>query len=384
MAIKSPNFPVLPATLEKTGPANAGTYLVVSVTLGFISCLWIFQWAGSIWEHLLAILLVIASVIFGRWAIVTPCVTTLLTDQKVRVRQKSGLSKPRIIREEPLSAFTGVQLSAWRDGYSGDLSIDVCLVHPDPDRELTLYEAPFPVNNEELSARLREARTILQEACQRLKIPQLKDRNLLKWDRYLECARTAEEDGDYKEAVSQTELALKEVEVLGEQDQFLRDTLYSLANLHHRQGHLRKAEPLYQRALAIDEKILGLEHPDLVRILKNLAGLYYARCSYVKAEPLYQRVLAIMEKTRGLEHSDLAPILKDLADVYRRHHKYKEAEPLYKRVLTLQEKALLPDHRALIGLLKNYAFVLRTLERTNEASKLEARARKLSAKYPGK
>ncbi|RUS34171.1 hypothetical protein BC938DRAFT_482160, partial [Jimgerdemannia flammicorona] len=32
-----------------------------------------------------------------------------------------------------------------------------------------------------------------------------------------------------------------------------------------RQGHVRQGEPLYKRALAIREKVLGLEHPDMVR-----------------------------------------------------------------------------------------------------------------------
>ena len=44
--------------------------------------------------------------------------------------------------------------------------------------------------------------------------------------------------------------------------------------LYHAQGRYAEAEPLYQRALAICEKALGPEHPDVATSLNNLAVLY--------------------------------------------------------------------------------------------------------------
>ena len=60
-----------------------------------------------------------------------------------------------------------------------------------------------------------------------------------------------------------------------------------------------KAEPLFERALAIWETALGPEHPDVATSLNNLAMLYYDQGQYAKAEPLYQRALAIREKALG-------------------------------------------------------------------------------------
>ena len=51
-------------------------------------------------------------------------------------------------------------------------------------------------------------------------------------------------------------------------------------------GDYGKAEPLYQRALAIREKAQGPEHPDLATPLNNLALLYWNKGDYDKAEPL--------------------------------------------------------------------------------------------------
>ena len=48
--------------------------------------------------------------------------------------------------------------------------------------------------------------------------------------------------------------------------------------------------------------MLGPEHPDTAGSLNNLAALYQAQGSYAQAEPLYKRALAIVEKVLGPEH----------------------------------------------------------------------------------
>src|SRR5437870_5060886 len=68
------------------------------------------------------------------------------------------------------------------------------------------------------------------------------------------------------------------------------------------QGQYKQAEPLYQRALAIDEKAFGPDHPDVARDLNNLAELYYNQGQYEQAEPLFKRALAIREKGLGSDH----------------------------------------------------------------------------------
>ena len=78
--------------------------------------------------------------------------------------------------------------------------------------------------------------------------------------------------------------------------------LNNLAGLYNNQGQYARAEPLHQRALAIQEKALGLEHPEVALSLNNLAGLYEKEGQYAKAAPLWQRALAIWEKALGLEH----------------------------------------------------------------------------------
>jgi CHAT domain-containing protein len=70
-------------------------------------------------------------------------------------------------------------------------------------------------------------------------------------------------------------------------------SLNNLALLYHAMGNYAAAEPLLQRSLAISEKALGPEHPDVAFSLNNLALLYRSTGNYAAAEPLYKRSVTI-------------------------------------------------------------------------------------------
>ena len=61
-------------------------------------------------------------------------------------------------------------------------------------------------------------------------------------------------------------------------------SLNNLALLYKTQGHYVQAEPLYKRALAINEKALGPDHPSTGTSLNNLAQLYSNQGRYEDAE----------------------------------------------------------------------------------------------------
>jgi len=135
-----------------------------------------------------------------------------------------------------------------------------------------------------------------------------------------------------------------------------------------------EAGPLFQQALAIDEKALGPEHPDLATGLNNLAALYHAQGQYAKSEPLYQRSLAIWEKTLGPEHPNVAGSLNNLAELYRAQGQYVKAKPLYERSLTIWEKALGPEHPDVATILNNLALLHKTQGHHTKAEPLYQRS----------
>ena len=78
--------------------------------------------------------------------------------------------------------------------------------------------------------------------------------------------------------------------------------LNNLAGLLEDKNRLAEAEPLYRRALAIDEASYGPDHPQVARDLNNLAGLLKAKNRIDEAEPLFRRALAIFEASFGPDH----------------------------------------------------------------------------------
>jgi len=69
-----------------------------------------------------------------------------------------------------------------------------------------------------------------------------------------------------------------------------------------------EAEPLMRRALAIDEKSYGPEHPDVARDLNNLAQLLLETNRLEEAEPLMRRAVTILltfTRKTGYEHPRL-------------------------------------------------------------------------------
>src|ERR1700733_9551730 len=62
------------------------------------------------------------------------------------------------------------------------------------------------------------------------------------------------------------------------------------------EGKYREAVAPAERALALREKALGPNHPDVANSLNNLAELYRVQGAYARAEPLLARALDIREK----------------------------------------------------------------------------------------
>jgi len=138
-------------------------------------------------------------------------------------------------------------------------------------------------------------------------------------------------------------------------------------------GAAAKAEPLYERALKIDEEIYGQAHPTTAATLDKLAQLYTFTTNYLKAEPLFQTCLGVMEKAYGPEHPATATTLIDLAHLYLRMGQFSKAEPLCARALSIREKVLGPEHPATAAALTILGFILLELEQPTKVSEIADR-----------
>jgi CHAT domain-containing protein/Tfp pilus assembly protein PilF len=185
--------------------------------------------------------------------------------------------------------------------------------------------------------------------------------------------------GKQSEAIPLAKHALAIYEkVLGREHPDVADSLDKLAELYQTQKKYNLSEPLYQRALAIREKVLGREHPDLASSLTGLGDFYLDWGKYAQAEPLYQRSLAIREKVIGRKHRGLTTILNRLATLYQAQGKYTQAEQSYQRLLSINEKAETARDPRILGSLRNLSLIYQnqgniphTIEILNRVSNIE-------------
>ena len=98
-------------------------------------------------------------------------------------------------------------------------------------------------------------------------------------------------------------------------------------------GMYSPAEPLYRRALEVQERTLGSEHPDTLRGLNNLALVLMQEGDYAGAEPLYRRALEASERVLGPEHPATLTSVNNLAGLLNNKGDYAGAEPLYRRAM---------------------------------------------------
>lgn len=115
--------------------------------------------------------------------------------------------------------------------------------------------------------------------------------------------------------------------------------------------------------------------------LNNLAELYRGQAKYSEAEPLYNRALAIQEKSLGPSDPHLATILNNLALLHIAQGNYAAAEPLCKRMLAILENALGPDDLKVADFVEKYAALLHQMQREQDAQELESRAKAIRAKH---
>ncbi|NVL93610.1 MAG: tetratricopeptide repeat protein, partial [Desulfobacterales bacterium] len=121
--------------------------------------------------------------------------------------------------------------------------------------------------------------------------------------------------------------------------------LLNQAGLYLRwRAEFAEAKAAFERALTINEKVVGEEHPNTAASLNNLGILLQAMGDLAGARSYYERALAINEKVLGGEHPGTALSLNNLGTLLRAMGDLAGARPYYERALAINEKVLGGEH----------------------------------------
>ncbi len=199
----------------------------------------------------------------------------------------------------------------------------------------------------------------------------------------LAAGKMARKMAEFKPAQEWLERLLEIREAEGENAELGR-VLHELALLRKNQGKYAEAEPLYLQAIAVQEKALGKDHPDVAEALNDLAVLYWCEENYGEAEPLYLCALAVKEQFFGKNHPSVAQTLNDFAILYRKQGRMEEAKSLHLRALEIREKNFGNEHLDIAESLNNLGFLHEKQENYLEAEKLYLRSIFIKEQLVGK
>ena len=159
--------------------------------------------------------------------------------------------------------------------------------------------------------------------------------------------------------------------------------LNNLANIYVLQKKYAEGEPLYKRGLALQERSLGGEHPNVSYTLHNLGYAAEAQQRYDQAEGYYRRTVAIRERAFGANHPELAASLNNYGNTLLAQKKTDEAGAVLERAWKIQVNTIGPDHadtarvangRARVELLRGNATAALDLSRKATDGLLKAAA----------
>jgi tetratricopeptide (TPR) repeat protein len=159
-------------------------------------------------------------------------------------------------------------------------------------------------------------------------------------------------------ALFERALAIDE-KVLGSEHADIAASLNNLALTLRAQGDFAAARPLFERALAINEKVLGHEHPLTGRALYNLGQMFHFQDDLAAARRLYERALAIREAA-GPDDPETATILGSLGLLLKEQGSYRVARPLLERASRICETVLGPEHLYTAAALNDLALLMAT------------------------
>lgn len=162
------------------------------------------------------------------------------------------------------------------------------------------------------------------------------------------------------------------------------ESMNHLGRAYYGQKKLPHAEALFRRALEIFEQAPPATtaapskaiNAKIATVLQDMARLQLELKNYAEAEPLYQRAFELREKIHGPTHLEVAKSLLQLAHFYTARGLDAKAKPFLQRALQILETVLDPSAEELIQTRSEYVHLLRKLGQEEQAQKIEASGRK--------
>ena len=160
-----------------------------------------------------------------------------------------------------------------------------------------------------------------------------------------QLGRTLQAQGDLAGALKYTRRALAiDEKVYGPEHPTVAIRANNIGQILKDQGDLAGALEYTRRALAIGEKVYGPEHPQVAIFANNIGQILKDQGDLAGALEYTRRALAIDEKVYGPEHPRVAAFANNIGTILKDQGDLAGALEYTKRALAIDEKVYGPEH----------------------------------------
>jgi tetratricopeptide (TPR) repeat protein len=220
--------------------------------------------------------------------------------------------------------------------------------------------------------RFREAVPYLHQALAAVPLPEF----------YLALGRAYEELPDPVQAESVLRKGLALSEERGD-EKHESDLAAQMGAALLLKGDLDGALSYAQRALKIDEKVYGPNHPAVARDANNIGQILQAKGELDGALSYTQRALKIQEKVYGPDHPNVAIVANNIGLILKDKGDLEGALSYTQRALKIDEKVYGPDHPRVAIRANNIGQILQAKGDLDGALNYAQRALKIQEKVYG-
>jgi serine/threonine-protein kinase len=190
--------------------------------------------------------------------------------------------------------------------------------------------------------------------------------------------------GLYDDAEQLLERAVElQQEVLGADHLKTATSLDRLATVYEQTGRVAEAGGLFERVLETRRRHLGEAHPDVAVSLSNLGLWHRSQGHLEQAETLFLHALEIKLATLGREHLDTAVTMANLAGVHQQKGELEQAQRLLRQSVEIRSQLLGSEHPRMANALTSLATVYQLRGMATEAEQCYRRALAINRKTRG-
>jgi len=158
--------------------------------------------------------------------------------------------------------------------------------------------------------------------------------------------------------------------VLGPEHPSTLGTMQSLSDIYLHQGRYAEAETMLRDTLDTRRRILGPDHPDTLKSMNDLGLVLTAEGRFADAEKVLRDTLEIKTRVLGREDSTTLNSMENLGNVFEATGHHADAERLYREALDIRRRVQGPDAPDTLQAMNNLGNILDNEGHHVEAEKL--------------